>query len=203
MNYSFEDMLSQRLRVDFYEQTPEIVAKELLGKVLVYKKSDDVIAGIIVETEAYLHSGDESSHSFKGLNSRNEAMFMRGGTFYVYLIYGVHHCVNIVTQKQGYGSAVLIRAVEPIAGIEVMIANRRNNNIPELCKGPGNLAKSFGFDLSNNKNSLLSDDLFVCDLNLYTDSAIAIGKRIGITKSAELPLRFYLDGNLYVSMISK
>lgn len=184
---------------EFYLLSPEIVAKELIGKAISFDRGNDELFAKIVETEAYLAKGDEASHSFKGKSLRNAPMFEEGGILYVYKIYGVHHCINIVTQQAGIGSAVLIRAVEPINGIEIMKKNRGVYEKSKLCNGPGNLSKAFGFDLSHNYRDLLKSDVRIKEFEKVKDSRIQSTKRIGITKSQNLPLRFYLIDSIWVS----
>jgi DNA-3-methyladenine glycosylase len=185
--------IKNRLQKEFYLQRTEIVAKELLGKILVFRD----LAGKIVETEAYIPENDEANHSARGKTKRNAAMHEEGGILYVYKIYGVHHCINVVTEVKDKGCAVLIRALQPLVGIDLMKKNRKKNKIEELCKGPGNVAKAFGFTTDDNYNSLLSDDLYIVD-NL-DDREIVADKRIGISKAIDLPLRFYYANDPYVS----
>jgi DNA-3-methyladenine glycosylase len=188
------------LKKEFYiNDTPE-VAKNLIGKVLVKKINEDTIAGIITETEAYLSKDDLSSHSSHGLTTRNAAMFEDGGILYVYKIYGVHHCINFVTETKSIGCAVLVRALEPLIGIEFMIKNRGINNIKKLCSGPGNLSKAFNFTINNNFESLLSPELFIQNYNSIRMEDIGISTRIGINKSKDLPLRFYLKNSEFISI---
>lgn len=189
----FEKYRSLRLNRDFYLRNPETVAKEFIGKTIVRVCDNSIIAGIITETEAYLGLGDLASHSAMGLTSRNAAMFMDGGTIYVYKIYGMHFCVNAVTEESGRGSAVLLRALQPIHGIEIMSENRNTNDIKKLCKGPGNLTRALGIDRRFDKKSFLSDDIFISSFNSLSNNEISASKRIGITKSSELELRFSLD----------
>ena len=185
--------LKNRLQKEFYLQRTEIVAKELLGKILVYGN----LAGKIIETEAYIPENDEANHSARGKTKRNAAMHEEGGILYVYKIYGVHHCINVVTEEKDKGCAVLIRALQPVAGIDIMKKNRSKDKIEELCKGPGNVAKAFGFTTDDNYSSLLSDHLYVVDD--IDDREIVIDKRIGISKAVDLPLRFYFANDPYVS----
>jgi DNA-3-methyladenine glycosylase len=184
---------------EFFLRNTIIVAKELIGKILVRIFNESTLTGRIVETEAYLHENDMASHSAPGKTKRNAVMFESGGVIYVYKIYGIHHCINVVTEHHDIGSAVLIRALEPLSGIETMIENRKIETIENLCKGPGNVAKAFGFDLNMNGNSLLSENLFICNSENNNDFEIGISKRIGITKSSELPYRFFMKDSIYVS----
>ncbi|MDQ1264956.1 MAG: DNA-3-methyladenine glycosylase [Bacteroidota bacterium] len=192
---------NKALKEDFYLQETEIVAKNLINKILVRILPDypEPLAARIVETEAYLDSGDKASHSAPGQTKRNAPMFAKGGILYVYKIYGIHHCVNVVTKEEGFGSAVLLRAGEPLSGIEKMKEHRSCGDIMKLCKGPGNLARSFGFDLSDNYSKLTGDDLYITDKGNIDDSMIGCSERVGISKSEEFPLRFFLIGSNYVS----
>ena len=178
----------------------QVVAKELIGKMLVkVGHGEQPLAGIIVETEAYLSAGDGASHSAPGLTQRNRAMFARGGILYVYKIYGVHHCVNVVTEAEGVGCAVLLRAIQPVSGIDAMINNRSTKTIESLCKGPGNLARAFGFTRQYDFASLLTDKLFIQKGLVVPPEDIVTGSRVGIKKSADLQLRFYLKNSSCVS----
>ena len=200
MDQNFILDFNQSLKQEFYLQSAELVAKNLIGKVLIKKiNNKEFLAAKIVETEAYLATGDESCHTYKGMNSRNKSMYEIGGTLYVYKIFGLHYCINIVTENKGTGSAVLIRAVEPIIGLEIMQINRKVEDIIRLCKGPGSLTQAYQFDLNDNFKSVLTENLFIQDYHNYKDEEIKITTRIGITKSADLPLRFYLKSSKYVS----
>jgi len=197
---------NKALDLSFFRRKPEIVAKELLGKIIVRKENELTLAAKIVETEAYLADGDLSCHSSVGKTQRNAPMFEAGGILYVYKIYGVHHCINFVTEKEGVGSAVLIRAAEPILGIVEMLNNRKMKKgegrkllIGDLCKGPGNLAKAFGFTGKDNFRLLNSPMLFVQNSDNSEKLKISISKRIGITKSHELMLRFDIEDSHFVS----
>ncbi len=186
----FEPTFSNSIPKDFFLQKTEVVACSLLGKVLVKKEGNSFLAAMINETEAYLSENDFASHSAVGLTKRNAAMFREGGILYVYKIYGVHHCINFVTEEKEIGAAVLIRSAIPMLGINEMKINRKTDKLENLCKGPGNLAKAFGFTLKDNFLSLKSEELFLQDYKSFNDDNIKITKRIGITKSADLELRF-------------
>ncbi len=189
---------NESVNKEFFLRGTTEVARGLLGCILVRKSGKEILAARIVETEAYLAENDLASHSAPGLTARNAPMFEEGGVLYVYKIYGVHHCINFVTEKKGSGCAVLIRAAEPIAGIGRMMKNRSNNNIEALCKGPGNLARAFGFTVSDNFASLTGEDLFIRK-KMINEELIVSTERIGITKSKELKLRFILKKNKFVS----
>jgi DNA-3-methyladenine glycosylase (3mg) len=190
----------RHLSREFYLQPTEWVARNLIGKVLVRKVENQYVAAMIVETEAYLSENDFASHSAVGRTNRNKAMFERGGIVYVYKIYGVHHCVNFVTEVEGKGCAVLIRAGFPLVGIELFEQLGSNRRIERLLSGPGNFARGFRFSLADNGKSLVSEDLFVQEYQNFSDGEISISQRIGIVKSKELPLRFYLRGCKSVSV---
>jgi len=189
----------------FYIRPVLNVAKDLLGKVLIYKSGGDVFAAKIVEVEAYDGKNDKASHSFSGKTKRNEVMFNEGGYFYVYFTYGAHFCCNVVTGKKNYGAAVLIRAVEPLLGINKMITNRFGRELKSekefynLTSGPGKVCKAFGFDKSHSGFDLTNSDIFIVDEPKLSKKMIGVSKRIGITKSVSLPWRFFEIDNLHLS----
>lgn len=199
-----EIMPGSMMDSSFYLQPTIDVAKLLIGKILV-KKIDDsrYISALIVETEAYLDMDDPASHSANGVSNRNAAMFEAGGILYVYKIFGIHYCINIVTEPKNKGCAVLIRAAMPLDGLEIMKANRGIDDEKKLCRGPGNLARAYGFDLTDNCSSLLSDKLFILDNTVLKDELIHRSPRIGITKGVDLHYRFFLKGSEYVSYNKK
>ena len=190
----------------FFERDTVVVARDLLGCVLAHETRDGIAAGRIVETEAYLSQGDAASHSHRGRTERNASMFERAGTAYVYLIYGVHHCFNVVTGPKGVGEAVLVRALEPLAGLARMRARRGVLRDRDLCSGPGKLARALAIGRDHD-----GADLCRGPLGIYTMRAqdgapppaaerdIVVGARIGITRDADHPLRFHLHGNAHVS----
>jgi len=184
----------------FYLIDTDRIARKLLGKLLVKREENNQFtAGMIVETEAYIPNGDSANHSASGKTQRNAAMHEQGGILYVYKIYGVHYCTNVVTESYGLGSAVLLRALEPVEGIELMKSRRNSDNITELCKGPGNLSCAMGLDKSNNFASLLTDNLFIQDYKSLKINEISETGRIGISKAADLKLRFFIADSKYVS----
>lgn len=189
----------------FYIRPVITVAKDLLGKVLIRKDGNQVLAARIVEVEAYDGKVDEASHSFNGKTKRNEVMFNEGGYFYVYFTYGAHFCCNIVTGKADHGAAVLIRAVEPLIGIDKMIKNRFSRNLKSekeiynLTSGPGKVCKAFGFTNEHSGLDVTNSTVFIVDRPKLRKNKIGISKRIGITKSVSLPWRFFEIGNPYLS----
>ena len=189
----------------FYIRPVLAVAEDLLGKVLIKKDGRIILAGRIVEVEAYDGNVDKASHSYKRRTKRNEVMFNEGGYFYVYFTYGTHFCCNVVSGKQNHGAAVLIRAVEPLLGINKMITNRfgrelkSEKEIYNLTSGPGKVCKAFGFTKGHSGFDLTDRSVFIVNQPRLKKSMIGISKRIGITKSVHLPWRFFEIGNPYLS----
>jgi DNA-3-methyladenine glycosylase len=197
--------LSNKLPRNFYTRNVIIVAKELLGKVLVKKEGEEYLSGLIVETEAYDGAFDEAAHTFIGRTKRNEIMFNEGGYFYVYFTYGNHFCCNVVTGKKNHGAAVLIRGVEPLTGIKQMAKNRfdkiliNDKEKINLTSGPGKVCKAFNINKDHYGLDLTGSRVFILDNPRIKNKNIVITKRIGIKKSADLPWRFYIEDNPYVS----
>jgi DNA-3-methyladenine glycosylase len=195
----------KKLSKQFYTRNLLTVARELPGKILVKKYGKTFLAGKIVEVEAYDGMIDEAAHTFTGKTKRNEIMFNDGGYFYVYFTYGAHFCCNIVTGKKDHGTAVLIRAVEPLAGIKKMSLNRYNKiTLTEkeklnLTSGPGKVCEAFGITKEHYGLDLTGDKIFLLDRPKLKKSEIVVTKRIGIKKSVGLPWRFYIKDNPYVS----
>lgn len=175
------------------------VAKNLLGYTLVHESSEGIMAGIIVETEAYLQD-DPACHAYRKKSVRNAPMFGEAGTIYVYQIYGMHFCVNISTNKKDIGEAVLIRALEPTLGIELMETRRKTDVLKSLCSGPGKLVQALGIHKGMNDWHIMDSDLkIIAPVEQILDDEIVITTRIGITQGADLPYRFYLKDNKFVS----
>lgn len=195
-------MSERRLGRTFFSRPTASLARDLIGCVLVSREGDVPVAGRIVETEAYLSEGDPASHSHRGETPRNAAMFGKPGFAYVYLIYGMHHCLNVVSAKAGVGEAILIRALEPLEGLELMRARRGGVRDRELCRGPGKLAQAFGLSLEHDGLDLCGGALGVWPASAAPSSAagrIVAGSRVGISKAVELPLRFVLVGSRWAS----
>ncbi|MDB5104223.1 MAG: 3-methyladenine glycosylase [Fibrobacteres bacterium] len=194
------------LPAPFYDRPTTEVARDLLGTVLVHDTPDGRAAGRIVETEAYLRD-DPACHAARGMTSRNEAMFGPPGRSYIYLIYGMYHCFNVVTAPSGVGEAVLIRALEPLAGIPLMARRRGTDKPKALCSGPGKLVIAMGIARVPNGSDLRKGPLLILPPESFPWHAgggtplrnIKVTTRIGITRAAHLPLRFYLEGNPYIS----
>lgn len=182
-------MTMNKLTRDFYLQDTLTVAQGCLGKILIYESESGRVSGRIVETEAYT-TGDPACHACRGLTKRNAAMFGPPGHAYVYFTYGFHFCLNFVTQPSGVAEAVLIRALEPLEGIETMRSNRGKSAPRDLCSGPGKLTQALGIDISLNNADLLGDTLYVLDDAADIGEIIA-RPRIGIRQATDLPWRFY------------
>jgi len=194
-----------KLKREFYIRNLIPVARNLLGKILVKKSGSKIISGKIVEVEAYHGDYDQASHAFKGKTKRNEVMFEEGGHLYVYFTYGAHFCANVVVGKKGKGLAVLIRALEPFKGIDLMIKNRhgrKSANDKEklnLTNGPGKLCQAFGINKNHNGIDLTESEIFILDQPKISGRNIGVTKRIGITRSVDLQWRFFIKDNPYVS----
>lgn len=195
----------KKLTYTFFNRPTKLVAQELLGKVLVHKSEEGVFTGMVVETEAYIGPHDLASHASRGKTARNEIMFAKAGSWYIYMIYGCHYCLNIVTEKEGYPAAVLIRALQPLQGIDLMKKNRSNQKLESLASGPGKLCQAFGIDKRLNHSSATNKGafLFVADEGIQIPSkSIIRASRIGVDYAGiwkEKKLRFYVQDNTFVS----
>ncbi|MDB4913158.1 MAG: 3-methyladenine glycosylase [Gemmatimonadetes bacterium] len=188
------------LPATFYDRPTEIVAKELLGAVLQCTTAEGVTQGVIVETEAYTGPEDPACHAAAGLTARTTHLFGPPGLAYVYFIYGMYWCVNAVTRERGHGSAVLIRAVHPIAGVDLMRARRvRSKREVDLTNGPGKLCQAMGITGAMNGTSLRNGPLVIRAGTPVPDNNVVVTPRIGITKAADWPLRFFVKDDPYVS----
>ncbi len=209
----------------FYDRDPVTVARELLGKLLVRREGRKLLAGRIVEAEAYLGAEDPAAHAYSGRTPRNAVLFGPPGHAYVYFIYGNHYCLNVSCMKEGYAGGVLLRAMEPVAGIEAMVAARgmdiptlspkagermghphltsllRPSQLRLISSGPGRMSQALGITRErDNAKDLTSpgSDLWFAD-DGYRPKKIVATPRIGIKKAVEEPLRFVVAGNPYVS----
>lgn len=189
----------RKLQREFYERETLDVAKDLLGKYLVHNINDIQIIARITETEAYKEN-DRAAHFFGGKRTdRTDVIFGKGGVSYVYLIYGMYYCFNVVTEKEGIPGAVLVRKLEPVIGLEYMMQNRNvfdQKKIKNLCDGPGKLCIAMSIDKASNKVDLTGDNLYIGEeLDYKENRKIKTGKRINIDyagEDADLPWRFYL-----------
>jgi len=195
-------MTGASLPFRFYARPAEEVARDLIGARIVSTVGGIETVGRIVETEAYVGPHDDASHAAArtGRTARNAAMFGRPGTAYVYRIYGVHWCLNVVTDREDYGAAVLVRAIEAVSGMEVM-RQRRRRDVPDhaLGSGPGNLARALGVTGALDAHSLAREPLRILRGTSIADHAVGVGPRIGITRAVDWPLRFFEKGNPAVS----
>lgn len=185
-----------RLKRTFYSRPTVEVARALLGRIIVRGKT----AGKIVETEAYLGTGDLAAHAASGITNRNRVIFGPPGHAYVYFIYGMYECLNIVAEPEGQAGCVLIRALEPVDGIAAMRKRRPTAGRDEdLANGPGKLTRALGITLRDNGCDVTRGPVLVGSPEREEPFEIGVSARIGITKSADLPLRFFVKGNVFVS----
>jgi DNA-3-methyladenine glycosylase len=184
----------------FYERETEIVAREMLGTVLECETENGTASGIIVETEAYLGEHDLACHAAVGRTARTENLYGPPGIAYVYFIYGMYWCFNAVTRAEGLPSAVLVRALEPLDGIALMHRRRaRVRHTVDLTSGPGKLCTALGITGSMHGNSLQRKPIVIREGERVADDDVAVTTRIGISRSADWPLRWLARGNRFVS----
>ena len=193
-----------RMNRSFFRQDTVQLAQKLLGCLLVHRTQAGVTGGMIVETEAYVGAVDKACHAYRNRSERTEIMFHDGGVAYVYLIYGMHCCFNVVTGPEGAGNAVLIRALEPVFGMDLMCRRRGTGRIENLCSGPGKLCqalditrKEYGMDLCDENGPL-----FLTPFRHFDNDQIASSRRINVDyaeEAAAWPWRFYVKDNMYVS----
>ena len=196
----------KKLGSAFYQRKDVLkIAKELLGKILITNRKGIITSGRIVECEAYAGITDKASHASGGRRTaRNEIMYGEGGFAYVYLCYGIHHLFNVVTGYRDVPHAVLIRALDPLEGIEEMLLRTNKKKLDyTLTRGPGNVSKALGISTKHTGLSLTGDKIFIVDdRGKYSKNEIAASPRIGVDyagKDASLPYRFYVKGNPFVS----
>jgi DNA-3-methyladenine glycosylase len=184
---------------EFFHQDALTLCNALLGTELVHNTKKGTTSGIIVETEAYSQD-DAASHSFKGMTPRTKVMFGPGGYAYVYFTYGMHYCFNVVSGPDGHGQAVLIRALQPVQGIEIM-KQRRNKEIEtELCSGPAKLVQAMGITKEQYGHPLFGNNELYIKPNYWPKkNDLVTGPRIGISQEKEKPWRFYIKNNPHVS----
>ncbi len=192
-------LTARKLNREFYLRPTLDVARDLIGKYLVFKTGGKVLSARLVEVEAYIGENDPACHAAVGRTDRNGVMYGPGGYSYVYFIYGMYHCLNVVTENEGFPAAVLIRGAEPVEGVEIMLSqfdNKKNNG---LTSGPGKLCKAFGLSREHNGLDLVGDILFIEDRG-FRPARIENSSRIGIKKAVEKKWRFYEAGSKYVSI---
>ncbi len=204
VNLHLDSLRRGKLPRSFYLRPTLTVARDLLGVYLVKPAGRNILAGKIVEVEAYLGEKDPASHAYRGKSMRNEVMFRMGGYLYVYFTYGMHFCCNVVTEEEGLGRAVLLRAIEPISGIAQMKRNRNFDpgrmNEYQLTNGPAKLCEAFGISRGDNGTDLLGDDVFISrGPGRGSAQRIARSTRIGISAGTEHQWRFTIRDNPWVS----
>jgi DNA-3-methyladenine glycosylase len=203
--------VNNKLKKDFYNRNVRQVAQDLLGKIFVVndKKSGQELRAKIVEVEAYDGRFDKAAHSFGGITERNKIMFEEGGYLYIYFIYGIHFCANVVTGPKGVGAAILLRAMESVEGEKFFAFRRfgkRELNKKEyinLLNGPAKICQGFGLNKKQNGTSLCGNEIYLIDQPDVKKEDIVRTKRIGITKSKHLPWRYFINNNPYVSNLGK
>ena len=190
-----------KLEREFYQRDGLTVARELIGKKLVTKLPDGLTSGIIVETEAYMGAIDAAAHSYRGKTERTKIFYGVGGFVYVYLIYGMHICTNVVANVEDVPEAVLIRALEPVDGVELMRLRRVRKNLRELCSGPGKLSKALGITKNFYGADLCGDEIFIESTDFRAD--VKATKRINVDyagEAANFLWRFVATGNEFLSV---
>lgn len=191
------------LKDKFYQRDTETIAKELLGKKLVHCLGNQRISGLITETEAYLGIKDKACHTYGGRKTdKTKSMYLHGGHAYVYFIYGKYFCFNVVTLTDQHPEAVLIRALEPLEGIDTMKQFRKKDKIKDLTTGPGKLCQAMGINKSHDGLSLMNSEITIEEHLTISEAQIVAKPRIGIHYAQEAkdwPLRFYIKDNLFIS----
>lgn len=193
------------LPASFYDRDPRDVSRDLLGKVLVRREGRKLLTGRIVEVEAYLGAGDAAAHAAAGRTQRNDVLFGPPGRAYIYFIYGNHYCLNVSCLPDGIAGGILFRALEPLTGIKEMAKQRglstEIRDLRKLTSGPGRMAEAFGITRQRDNGKDLASaksDLWIGD-DGFSPKRILLTKRIGITKAAEMPLRYIIADNPFVS----
>jgi DNA-3-methyladenine glycosylase len=190
--------MGRKLKREFYHRPTLKVAKDLLGKYLVVNSGREILSGKIVEAEAYIGSDDPACHAHRGMTPRNRVMFGPPGHAYIYFTYGMYHCLNLVTEKEGFPAAVLIRAIEPLQGVELMMKRRKTTNMKNLTSGPGKLCQALGLDRSLNGADLCSEEIWVEDRKEKTGK-IESTSRVGVSDGKNKKWRFYICDSEFVS----
>jgi DNA-3-methyladenine glycosylase len=192
--------VGRSLPTSFYDRPTELVARELLGAILEHESPEGVASGRIMETEAYLGPDDPACHAVAGRTERTWHLHGPPGTAYVYFIYGVHWCFNAVTREEGHGSAVLVRAIEPVRGLDLMKQRRGGvRRDIDLTNGPGKLCQALGIDGALDGARLDRGPLRIRAGDAVSNHDVEVTARVGITRAADWPLRWFVRGNPYVS----
>jgi DNA-3-methyladenine glycosylase len=192
-------LTTPRLPRRFFARDPVVLARDLLGRVLFYRTAEGLLAGRIVETEAYTGDADAASHAFRGRTARNAVMFGPAGYAYVYFTYGMHYCLNVTADVPGTAGAVLLRALEPLAGVGIMRARGDQGPEPRLLSGPGKIGRAFGLTLEDNGRDFTRGPLGIAAGSPVTDQEVARSRRIGISRAVDLPYRLTVVGSRSLS----
>jgi DNA-3-methyladenine glycosylase len=195
-----------KITKDFYQRNALEVAKDLLGLVLVHKTDQGITKGKIVEVEAYMGTIDAASHAYKTKSQRTNIQYEEGGYAYIFLIYGMYYCMNIVANEANVPEAVLLRALEPVAGIELMKERRKTDKLMNLCSGPGKLCDAMGIDKNNYGMNLFEDVLYLERPDTLEEIEIEASKRINIDYAGEAKdylWRFTIKDNKFISKVKK
>ncbi len=192
--------LEEVLTKKFYNRNPQLVAQELLGKLIVRKLNKTILVGKVVETEAYLSSGDSAAHNFKGQTNRNKSLYKNAGHLYVHSM-RQWHLVDIVTEGVGVPSSVLIRAVEPLEGVEQMKKFRKTEDLLNLTSGPSKFCQAFSISKELDGVDITESDseLFLITNKNISSKEISTSGRVGISRAKDMPLRFWITDNPYIS----
>src|SRR3972149_5324663 len=193
----------KKLKPEFFRRPTLEVAEGLLGKYLMVKRNGKILAGKIVETEAYIGENDLACHASRGRTNRSEILYQKAGTVYVYLVYGMYYCLNIVTERENFPSAVLIRAIEAIERIDLMKKRRKTNISRNLASGPGKLCMAFGINKKLNGENVFGKDIWIEDRGEdESPKNIISAPRVGVDYAKHcknLPWRFYIKDNQFIS----
>lgn len=195
-----DSLTRPRLGRAFYARDPVTLARDLLGRILFFESPKGLLSGRIVETEAYTGAADPASHAYRGATRRNTVMFGPAGYAYVYFTYGMHHCLNVVAEREGAAGAVLLRSLEPLGGLAVMRDLGGRAGDERLCSGPGKICKAFGLTLAHNGLDLTRGPLGIAAGRPVDDRLVKVGPRIGISRAADFPYRFTIAGSRSVSV---
>lgn len=187
------------LSKNFYNKPTVELAQSLLGKVLVHETPLGASSGIIVETEAYLGGEDPAAHAYRGMTERNKAMFGSAGHAYIYFTYGMYFCFNVTAGPEGVGHGVLIRAVEPLDGVDLMQKRRELLDEKMLASGPAKLVIALGINKELYGHDLTEKPLYIAEFKDIPDEQVVKTTRIGISEGKELPYRFYIKDNKFIS----
>lgn len=187
-----------KLPRSFYNRRTLEVLAEIIGKIIIYNSPKGMLSARIVEAEAYIGQSDPACHAAVGKTERNGVMFGPAGYSYIYFIYGMYHCLNFVTEKKNSPSAILLRAAEPLSGLEIMRTNSPGKTDKELLNGPGKFCRSFGLTRKQNGLDLTGNELYLGD-DGFIPPRIVKTTRIGIQKAIELPWRYYEAGSEFIS----